>query len=195
MVKRTEQKETRRQDILRAGLSLFVRKGYGATKVNDIAEKVGMSIGLFYHYFESIEALHDELINIALSGRTGQYFPQYDDSLDYFQKSASHIFNMVRSDSFVAELFILTTQAERNPNLPQHQRDKLKQNDVISRSMAMIVEGQSRGVIRNGDPLALALAFWLSIQAYVEMIALSPDTPCPETSWFVAILRADDDQH
>jgi len=59
----------------------------------------------------------------------------------------------------------------------------------------MIVEGQSRGVIRNGDPLALALAFWLSIQAYVEMIALSPDTPCPETSWFVAILRADDDQH
>jgi len=189
MTKRTEQKEKRRQDILKAGLSLFIRKGYEATKINDIAEKAGMSVGLLYHYFESIELLHEELINIGLSGRTGQYFPQYDDSLDYFIKSAEHIFDMVKSDHFIAELFMLMNQAQRNPNLSKSLKDRLEQNDVIVKSISLIEEGQHQGIIRKGNPVALAMAFWLSVQAYAEMIALDRNMPYPESNWFVDILR------
>jgi len=194
MTKRKEQKEKRRQDILKAGLSLFIRKGYEGTKINDIAEKAGMSVGLLYHYFESIELLHEELINIGLSGRTGQYFPQYDDSLDYFAKSAEHIFDMVKSDHFIAELFMLMNQAQRNPNLSKSLKDKLEQNDVIVKSISLIEEGQHQGIIRKGNPVALAMAFWLSVQAYAEMIALNPDMPYPESNWFVDILRVGNEQ-
>ncbi len=194
MTNRKEQKEKRRQDILKAGLSLFVRKGYEATKINDIAEKAGMSIGLLYHYFESMELLYEELISIALSGRTGQYFPQYDNPLDYFMKSANHIFDMVKSDHYIAELFVLMNQAQCNQNLPKHIKEKLEQNDVIEKSIITIGEGQRQGIIRQGDPVALAMAFWLSVQAYVEMIALNPDMPYPESNWFVDILRANNDQ-
>lgn len=35
------------------GLDLFIRKGYAATKISDIAEHVGMSVGLLFYYFES----------------------------------------------------------------------------------------------------------------------------------------------
>lgn len=194
MTKRAEQKEKRRQDILKAGLSIFIRKGYEATKINDIAEKTGMSVGLLYHYFESIELLHEELINIGLSGRTGQYFPQYDNPLDYFLKSAKHIFDMVNSDHYVAELFVLINQAQRNQNLPNHIKHKLEQNDIIVKSISLIEEGQHHGIIRKGNATALAMAFWLSVQAYVEMIALNPDTPYPESNWFVDILKASNDQ-
>ncbi len=190
MTKRSEQKEKRRHDILKAGLSLFIRKGYEATKINDIAEKAGMSVGLLYHYFDSIELLHEELIKIGLSGRTGQYFPKYDDPLDYFLKSANHIFDMVKSDHYIAELFLLINQAQQNPNLPDHIKGQLEQNDVIVKSIDIIKEGQHQGVIRKGNPMALALAFWLSIQAYVEMIALNPNTPYPESKWYVDILKA-----
>ncbi len=38
--------------------------------------------------------------------------------------------------------------------------------------------------------MALAMTFWLSIEAYMEMIALNPDIPYPEANWFVDILRA-----
>ena len=189
MTKRTEQKEKRRQDILKAGLSLFIRKGYEATKINDIAEKAGMSVGLLYHYFESIELLHEELINIGLSGRTGQYFPKYDDSLDYFVKSAEHIFDMIKSDHFIAELFMLMNQAQRNPSLSKSLKDKLEQNDVIVKSIRLIEEGQHQGIIRKGNPVALAMTFWLSVQAYADMIALNSDMPYPESNWFVDILR------
>ena len=190
MTKREEQKEKRRQDILRAGLKLFVCKGYEATKINDIAEEAGMSLGLLYHYFESVEILHEELINIALAGRTGQYFPQYDNPIDYFVKSAGHIFDVVKSDHDYAEYFVLMKQAQRNQNLPIHIKEKLEQNDIIVKSIITIEEGQRQGIIRKGNPMALAMTFWLSIEAYMEMIALNPDIPYPETNWFVDILRA-----
>ncbi|QHQ61332.1 TetR family transcriptional regulator [Anaerocolumna sedimenticola] len=193
MTKRNEQKEKRRQDILKAGLSIFIRKGYEATKINDIAKKAGMSVGLLYHYFESIELLHEELINIGLSGRSGQYFPQYDNPLDFFLKSSIHIFDMVKSDHFIAELFVLMNQAQRNQSLPSHIRSKLEQNDVIAKSISLIEEGQHQELIRRGNPMALALAFWLSVQSYVEMIALNPNTPYPESNWFVDLLKSSTD--
>ena len=189
MTKREEQKEKRRQDILRAGLKLFACKGYEATKINDIAKEAGMSLGLLYHYFESIEILYEELINTALLGRTGQYFPQHENPFDYFVQSASHIFNVVQSDHMYAEYFVLINQAQRNQNLPIHIKEQLKQNDIIVQSIINIEEGQRQGIIRNGNPMALALIFWLSIEAYVEMIALHPETPYPETNWFVDLLR------
>lgn len=114
LTKREEQKEKRRQDILRAGLKLFVCKGYESTKINDIAAEAGMSLGLLYHDFKSVEDLHEELINIALIGRTGQYFPPYDNPLDYFVKSASYVFDVVQSDHEYAAYFVLIKQAERN---------------------------------------------------------------------------------
>lgn len=190
MITRNEQKENRRQDILKAGLSLFIRKGYGSVKISDIAEKAGMSVGLLYHYFASIELLYEELITIAVSGRTGQYFPSYSDPLDYFSKSAQHIFDMAKSEPFVAELFVLVTQAQRNPPLSKDIKDKLAQNDVITKSISLIKKGQRQGLIRKGNPQALTMAFWLSIQSYVEMLALNPEIPYPEIDWFVDMLKA-----
>ncbi len=193
MPTRKEQKEKRRQDILRAGLSIFIRKGYEATKINDIVEKTGMSVGLLYHYFGSIELLYEELINIGLSGRTGQYFPMHDSPLDYFLKAASHIFDMAKADPSTAEFFVLINQAQHNPNLSKSIRDKLDQNDVLVRSIRLIEEGQGQGIIRKGDSMALALTFWLSIQAYMEMIALNPHIPYPESHWFLDLLKAGND--
>lgn len=190
MTKREEQKEKRRQDILRAGLKLFTCMGYEATKINDIAEEAGMSLGLLYHYFDSVEILYEELINIALLGRKGQYFPQYDNPLEYFLKSSSHIFDVIKSDHDYAKYFVLMKQAQRNQNLPIHIKEKLEQNDIIDQSIITIEEGQRQGIIRKGNSMALAMAFWLSIEAYVEMITLNPDMPYPEADWYVGILRA-----
>lgn len=50
---REQQKEKRRKEILLAGLDLYIRRGYSATKIKDIADQVGMSTGLLFHYFET----------------------------------------------------------------------------------------------------------------------------------------------
>lgn len=64
---------------------------------------------------------------------------------------------------------------------------------MITQSINTIEEGQHQGIIRKGNSTALAMTFWLSIQAYIEMIALNPDVPYPKASWFVDLLKASND--
>ncbi|WP_459545753.1 TetR/AcrR family transcriptional regulator [Nocardia sp. X0981] len=67
---REAQREMTRNLLLDAGLDLFVRKGYGATKVEDIASAAGTTRVTFYAYFPSkvdlMKALITERLNAAL---------------------------------------------------------------------------------------------------------------------------------
>ena len=55
---------------------LCFHKGYSATRTSDIANAVGMSEGLLYHYFETKEKLYLALLQIAyISQEKCQYSP------------------------------------------------------------------------------------------------------------------------
>ena len=43
--------------------------------------------------------------------------------------------------------------------------------------------------MRDGDPVALSIAFWAAIQGIAEELAVYPDMPCPEPEWIVDIVR------
>lgn len=65
MNKRREQKEVRREQILNAGLDLFIRNGYHGTTTKEIADIFGISQGLLFHYFGSKEEVYLELLERA----------------------------------------------------------------------------------------------------------------------------------
>ena len=54
---RTKPAEQRRAELLVAGQALFGAKGIAATSLEDIAQRAGVSKGLFYLYFHSKEDL------------------------------------------------------------------------------------------------------------------------------------------
>jgi len=56
---RTRRKESRPGEILDAAFEEFVEKGFAATRVEDIAERVGVTKGTVYVYFKDKEALFD----------------------------------------------------------------------------------------------------------------------------------------
>jgi AcrR family transcriptional regulator len=56
----------RHQEILNAAAALFAERGYHATSVRDIGEKVGLQGGSLYHHIKSKEALFVRLHNSAL---------------------------------------------------------------------------------------------------------------------------------
>lgn len=186
---REEQREKRRNEILAAGLDLFIRKGYAATKISDIAEKVGMSVGLLFHYFESKEKLYEELITIGIGGPTSVMDPKDMEPLAFFESTAKSIFHYIRTESFTSKMFVLMGQAFYNEAAPQSIRDMLKDFDVYTPTAALIQKGQEDGTIREGDPQALAIAYWCAIQGIAEQMAQTPDAPCPESHWIVDILR------
>src|SRR5512141_3134007 len=58
-------RDERQQAILACAVRLFATRGLAATKVADIAEAVGMSQGLLYHYFRSKEEIFVEIVRQA----------------------------------------------------------------------------------------------------------------------------------
>jgi AcrR family transcriptional regulator len=54
--------EERREAILQAALSVFSDLGYTQATLNDVADRVGVTKGCLYHYFESKERLLLDLI-------------------------------------------------------------------------------------------------------------------------------------
>src|SRR5258705_13117881 len=54
--------EERRGAILEAALSVFADLGYTQATLNDVADRVGVTKGCLYHYFESKERLLLDLI-------------------------------------------------------------------------------------------------------------------------------------
>ena len=59
---RKRRKEARPSELTAAALSLFVDKGFAATRLEDIAGRAGVSKGTLYLYFDSKEALFKAVI-------------------------------------------------------------------------------------------------------------------------------------
>ena len=186
---RGEQKEKRREEILATGLDLFIRKGYAATKISDIAECVGMSVGLLFHYFKSKEKLYEELIKIGISGPMSVMSNADMEPLVFFESAAKQIFLYIQTQPFTAKMFVLMSQAFYNESAPQSVKDLLVDFDIYTPSATLIQKGQASGSIRAGDPYALAIAYWCAIQGIAEEMAFHPDTPCPDSDWITDIIR------
>ncbi len=189
MSTREQQKEQRRMDILAAGLDLFIRKGYSATKIKDIAEQVGMSVGLLFHYFESKEKLYEELISIGIDGPRDMMKLEHTEPLEFFQNVAKYILYNLKEETFTAKMFVFMWQVYFTESVSEEIKRKLKDFDIYQPTAELIKKGQEKGTIREGDPNALAIAFWGSIQGIALQLALIPELPCPDSEWIVDILR------
>lgn len=188
MTTRNEQKENRRNQILMTALNLFVKKGFTATKITDISQAAGMSVGLLFHYFTSKEQLYVALVQMGSMGPQAVMEADQSDPLAFFKNAAGLVFDSLKSDPNNAKMFVLMSQAANNDFLPEDMRNHLKR-DNYSQSAEIIRVGQLNGTIREGDPFALSVAFWAAIQGICQAAALDSGIPCPDSDWIVDILR------
>lgn len=189
MTIRDDQKEKRRNEILFAGLSLFIQKGYSGTTIKDIASTVGMSTGLLFHYFASKEELYLELLALGIEGPMSSVQPTTMEPLAFFEATADRILNYIQTEPFVAKMFVLMHQAYYSDDVPSGVKVRLTGFDVYTPTAEIIAKGQADGSIRAGDPVALSIAFWSAIQGIAETLALQAQMPCPESEWITDILR------
>jgi AcrR family transcriptional regulator len=63
---RQRRKEARPQELLDAALSLFVEKGYAATRSEEVAARAGVSKGTLYLYYPSKEELFKAMVRACL---------------------------------------------------------------------------------------------------------------------------------
>lgn len=189
MENRKEQKERRRQEIMFAALELFVSKGYAATKVTDIAERVQMSAGLLFHYFESKEKLYETLVRMGLEGTAYPAEQKCDHAIEFFLRFTTQLFDYMRQQPVMAKMFVLMAEAQRSEGTPDHIREIAMGVNTIEQFVPIIEWGQQEGTIRPGDPLVLSNAFWCSIQGIAERYATNREIDLPDADWVVDIVR------
>lgn len=68
MSKRTQKAQETRRRILEAAFELFVRDGYGATNLQDVAEQAGVAFQTIYFVFGNKRTLLKELVDVTIAG-------------------------------------------------------------------------------------------------------------------------------
>lgn len=189
-MKRAEQKEKRRQDILNVGLDLFIRKGYAATRTAEIANIVGMSEGLLFHYFETKEKLYIALLELAQTGKDNIFSLKNISPLHFFEETAKTILDYIVKEPFAAKLFVLMNRAQYDESLCEKARNCIMRKKDMDYAVELVKQGQKEGSIRDGEPMALVIAFFMAIQGIAENIAHNPNMPVPHPEWIVDMIRS-----
>ena len=60
--RRARRKAERPGEILDAAFEEFIKRGYAATRLEDVAERAGVTKGTIYFYFETKERVFEEMI-------------------------------------------------------------------------------------------------------------------------------------
>ena len=86
-------------------------------------------------------------------------------------------------------MFVFMAQMQRTEGIPEKIQEIALSVNIINKSVKIIEDGQKKGLIRKGNPMALSNAYWCSIQGIAEQYAINPDIPLPEAEWIVDIIR------
>ncbi|MEG0374789.1 MAG: TetR/AcrR family transcriptional regulator, partial [Raoultibacter sp.] len=95
----------------------------------------------------------------------------------------------LKNEPIIASMFVLMEQAMHNDAAPDSVKKRLAAFDIYEPTAHIIKQGQNDGTIREGDPIALSIAYWCAIVGIAEQLAANPTLPCPDADWIVDIIR------
>lgn len=153
--KRERRKDARPGELLAAALDLFMEKGYAATRVEEVAQRAGVSKGTLFLYFSSKAELFKAVVRENISGR----FAEWGLELERFEGSSEELlryclhswWERVGSTRASGLPKLMMSEAGNFPELVQFFQQEVVQpgNDLIQR---ILQRGVARGELRNVDP-------------------------------------------
>ncbi|HPH97091.1 MAG TPA: TetR/AcrR family transcriptional regulator [Anaerolineaceae bacterium] len=165
--------------ILQAARSLFIRKGYTAASMREIAEEAGIGKATIYHHFQDKEAIFKTLIE-ANVGRMNQ---SVESILKESEPRRRIEVAALVTLQFLYESADLLQIARRE--VPGARENLLQHFIVFFASYSAALEeafqkGMDEGIFRSLDPKDTALVFMNLIQgnfALYYLVGKRPDTP------------------
>jgi TetR/AcrR family transcriptional regulator len=154
--KRERRKEARPGELLDAALDLFVEKGFAATRVEEVAQRAGVSKGTLFLYFSSKEELFKAVVRENISGR----FVEWAEELLHYEGSSAELLSYcmhswwerVGSTKASAIPKLMMGEAGNFPELAQFFQQEVVQpgNALIQR---ILERGVERGEFKAVDPV------------------------------------------
>ncbi len=154
--KRERRKEARPGELLDAALDLFLEKGFAATRVEEVAQRAGVSKGTLFLYFSSKEELFKAVVRENISGR----FAEWGEELKTFEGNSEELlrycvtswWERVGATKASALPKLMMSEAGNFPELTDFFQKEVVQpgNDLLQR---ILQRGVDRGELRATDPV------------------------------------------
>ncbi len=178
---RQKSDEQRKQQIRAAATRCFVRRGYAATRLLDIAREAGLSKGGVYFHYRAKEQLFHDILDAqieALKQRWG-FEPVADQPADrtLAQVVGAHVRELEAMPDETRLCNLLVTMAVQE----QEFRGKLDQAFAVTRKLyaGLIRRGIDDGVFTDGDPDVLAHGIVGLVQGLAAVSAVNADGKLP----------------
>ncbi len=186
---RTKQRD-RRQEILEAAAQVITDRGLAETRIQDIAERCGVSPGLILYYFES----RDRLLVEALTYANDQFYLRVSRELRRMPKASDRLDRLIQLSvpGLLPEYALLDewalwleiwVRALRDPQLAKD-REALDRRWV--QSIAEVIRyGRQTGELSSDrlDPDDLAMQFGALVDGLAIQVLLN-DTAMPPTRMY-----------
>jgi TetR/AcrR family transcriptional regulator len=169
----------RPKQILSAAVELFRDRGFEATRLEDVAEKSGVSKATIYLYFESKEDLFFALIREKVVPLLEQTIAQAEafegPASDFLRMKAQGLGRLFAHSEQGAILKLVTSEARRFPELADYYRAEVPKRGMENLSQ-VIRRGIDEGEFRECDVKAAAAAFMFPIlMTGIWMNSVGPD--------------------
>lgn len=148
MKKWQRRKDERPAEILTAALSLFVNKGFVATKIDDIAKKAGVSKGTVYLYYASKEVLFKCMVYDLMVPKISEvetYVSTYEGSqIELLKVVIRQWWQTVKSSGLSGVPKLIISEADKFPDLT-----RFYVKEVIQRVQSILVNILNKGIDNN----------------------------------------------
>lgn len=192
-------REARKQQILNAALSVYIRTGYYGTDMDAVAEKAKLAKGLVYYYYKTKKELFIELYTWMF--REGFLFS------DALLEAAKDMGPIEQLMYYVYGMFGANKEKPRMMQFyirvpfdafavfgPEKWQEGAVRSDIHRKALASIIErGITQGVIPHTDPSSAANSFWSVFVAntfeYSKLIAGEQKIPENEADTLRSVVR------
>lgn len=186
-------REERRTQIIEVAARVFAQRGFGATRISDIAEAAEMSQGLIYRYFASKEEIFGVLIectSILSQQLAEEVLAQNGSAWEKLVWITEKLLALQFGEP-VYSLNILQTYA--NTAIPTNTREIcLTRSKILMDAVRQLISaGQTSGHVKPTDPDQLTFLYFATMQGLAVAAAFleQPAAGYPSSETVLAILK------
>lgn len=165
-------RQASKEKIRSAAMGLFMKQGYYATSINNIAKQAGISKGLLYNYYNGKEELLSEMVEVRI--REVVEVMEEAITLDTPNEQLEHIVNSAIDNIYknpAVHRFYLHLQTQ-----PEADEELIKYSHLIIEENTRQFELQCKIFEKKGekDPRGRSLYFSTVLQGIMLMISTYP---------------------
>ena len=175
--RRERQKKRDQKDILDAALRLFTEKGFYNVSMHEIAAASEFGVGTLYNFFESKEALFDELIKDGSERIISEFSEILDRPFNAADRLSAFISQQPQLQHRYGELIKLhlSVFGIKGSRLTRVKDENLVHREINPKLVSLIDSGIREGLFRPVDPEITARALGAAIEALIFETAVERD--------------------